>query len=204
MALCRSVAGRIHQGNSVFNYAGVQCTAMAYFAVVTMFTSFYSNTDPSQFNNDVIDNIVIEGNNLYENLIWTNGFNPGQYLAHDELPESISTNMGIVETTIYTDILYGIVGTSVYPTGIGALSLFDAIHTGFQISDYLICTVGDLTIAIVHNTHNYFIFDSHSRNLLGNVNISGNSILLQFSDIDSVTVYLLQMYTGNQLIFHQL
>lgn len=191
--------GTFHQGNKIFRNAGSQCSAIAYFAILVFYLCSIGmiNSNISGFNSTTADLIVSEGNKLYENIIDEHGFQQGHFLAHDELPSSFTTGIGEIQTTVYPDMLYGIVGQDIYDHGVGAVSLMDAINTGFQISDFLICTFNDLTIAFFQSDDNYFVFDSHSRDMHGNFAEYGSSILLEFLDISSVTSYLSTMYSGS-------
>ncbi|CAC5384758.1 unnamed protein product [Mytilus coruscus] len=93
-------------------------------------------------------------------------------------------------------MLYGMIGQTTYEQGSGALNFQEAFNTGFQVSDFLLCTFGDLSIAVAHVNTMYYVFDSHSRNTLGQFSEAGSSVLLQFNSMSSVVNYLNSMYGG--------
>lgn len=138
----RSILGNFHQGDKIFQNAGTQCTAIAYYALAFFhFSSTFLDLFPHHLNSEVVDNILIDGNALYENLPRSYRFENGHYFAHDELPDQESVNFCNLETCIYPDLLFGIVGLGVYENEFEAISLNDAIDTGFGLSEYIICIV---------------------------------------------------------------
>ena len=196
MTLIRCVQGSLHQGSKLFRNPGVQCTVIAYVALLTIFRHHYDDYlfDPSHLNAHDIDGFVINGNQMYEEIIRDNSYAPGHLVAHDELPSLLNVGEGIIESSIYYEMLYGIVGETEYDVGTGAISIYDALDTGMQISDYLLCTVNDMTFAIIHINDMYYILDSHSRDVQGNIATYGSAVLLQFNDISSMLEYLHRIY----------
>lgn len=75
----------------------------------------------------------------------------------------------------------------------------DALETAFYISDHLLATSQQLSIAIKFNrtSEHYFVFDSHSRNIVGQHNPFCTAVLLEFSDLHSLLPYLKSEYTGS-------
>jgi len=128
-------------------------------------------------NSEVVDNILIDGNALYENLLRSYRFENGHYFAHDELPDQVSVNFCNLETCVYPDLLFGIVGLGDYENEFLAISLNDAIDTGFGLSEYIICTFNDVTVALFTINNRYYVFDSHSRDVRGNQHPFGSAVL---------------------------
>lgn len=86
----RGLLGNIHQGNIQFRNAGVQCTAIAYYALAfVFFSSTVLDYYPCHFDSSTIDTIITEGNAVYENIRADNGFSDGHYLTYDELPYNL-------------------------------------------------------------------------------------------------------------------
>ena len=195
--ILRCIAGNFHQGCDLFRNAGAQCTAIAYFAIVVIFlNSHFQGGSLDNYTPQVINETIIQGNQMYENIIQENNYPDSYYLAHNDLPSTISVSpFGNIESTVYPDMLYGIVGQNSYEHGSGALDIEQALLTGFQISDYLLCTVNQVTIAAFCLNNRYFIFDSHGRNRFGQFDNSGTAVLLQLEQT-SLVDYLTFIYNG--------
>ena len=58
--------GNFHQGQLVSNMAGFQCTAIALYALITVFSM---KPHTGIYSPDSIDNIVLNGHQMYEQII---------------------------------------------------------------------------------------------------------------------------------------
>lgn len=195
MSLVRTIQGSLHQGSPRFFHGGSQCTAIAFFALAFFFT--YDST--CNFSSGDIDNILIRGDDLYDSIIRDLGHRENAYLAHFEMPNTVLVAGVALNAITHSDILFGVVGENNLAHDVGATNLMDALETGFYVSDHLLATFQQLSIAINFNRNNghYFVFDSHSRNMFGQHNPFGTAVLLEFSDFYSLLAYLTSEYTGS-------
>ena len=148
----KAVLGSFNQANEDWfgNTAGTQCS------VNCLYAHFWSNfRHVSNWKTADLDKILIEGDKLYKQL------NTNCYLSVDEMPRFIETN-GII-----TDINF-LKFTN------GEAKLIDGypiLRTPFSSSENLdfnaLMIIKNFTIAIMSRTQGYFIFDSHSRNERG-------------------------------------
>lgn len=195
MSLLRTIQGSLHQGSSVFVNGGSQCTAIAFFALAL----FFSYDFTCNFSSADIDNILFRGNALYGSIIRDLGQRDNAYLAHYEMPNTVVVDGVALDAITHPDILFGVVGENNLAHDVGATNLMDALETGFYVSDHLLATFQQLSIAINFNrtTEHYFVFDSHSRNIVGQHNPFGTAVLLEFTDIHTLLAYLTSEYTGS-------
>lgn len=194
----RSILGNIHQGDKIFRNAGTQCTVIAYYALAFIhFSSTILDIYPRLMNAQSIDNILLEGNALYERSLISNNFENGHYFAHNELPNQVSVGFGSLETCVYPDLFFGVLGISQYEVGSGAISISEALNTGFQISNYMMCTLNDITVALFRLDNHCYIFDSHSRDMHGNINPFGSAVILEFECQDLLIQFISWTYQNN-------
>lgn len=191
--ICRS--GTLHQGNVYSFGQGFQCTIIATVALIALYSSHY--TFPSQWMPTVVDEIVVDGSRLYDDFMQSISQRAPRYLAHNEIPHSIFAWNSLYHLHIYDDVFYGIVG---HQSNSEALSVnFDeALENSLQISQSLLLTAGDMTVAIFADSSYFYIFDSHARNYAGIPDENGNAVLLCFETIEEVLAYIKLLYTGQQ------
>lgn len=195
MSLLRTIQGSLHQGSSVFVNGGSQCTAIAFFALAL----FFSYDFTCNFCSADIDNILFRGDALYGSIIRDLGQRDNAYLAHYEMPNTVVVDGVALDAITHPDILFGAVGENNLAHDVGATNLMDALETGFYVSDHLLATFQQLSIAINFNrtTEHYFVCNSHSRNIVGQHNPFGTAVLLEFTDIHTLLAYLTSEYTGS-------
>lgn len=151
----------MHQGSSVFVNGGSQCTAIAFFALAL----FFSYDFTCNFSSADIDNILFRGDALYGSIIRDLGQRDNAYLAHYEIPNTVVVDGVALDAITHPDILFGVVGENNLAHDVGATNLMDALETGFYVSDHLLATFQQLSIAINFNrtTEHYFVFEQKYR-----------------------------------------
>ena len=185
--------GDFCQGSMPSKYGGLQCTMIALFALALSYM-----LPCNEWNTTTMNDALTHGNNMYTSYIdnYMNGI--PQYLAHDQL--EILHNMDImgtiVEPTIHSNLFYGAVGINP-ETDSFAASLTDALETSFQLSTHVLVTFNDLSIALMAQNGEYFLFDSHARNAFGQTSEVGTSVLLHFESLSDLTTYFVKVYYGH-------
>ena len=199
----RVVIGNFHQGNSMFQYAGVQCTAIAMFALATIFLSSSSlHTHLDNWGTNDIDNIIWNGNYFYERLLTERQLAPYTQLLHSELPDEMYIHGNRIRSRVYHDIFYGLATYTTstdesFYSNAGDVSLYNAIATGFQISNFMLITFDSYTIAVFQYGNNIYVFDSHALNFDSVSHESGSSSMLEFGNLQHLYTYLLTNFEGS-------
>ena len=189
------VKGSMSQGSRIFgDCAGLQCTAVAFIALLSAYTNTVSN-----WNENVLDDILVRGSSLYSTIIQQNFHGQYQYLAHSDLPTQYTDpNSNNMQTVLNLDIFYGVVG-GVNDDASGSTALFDSFMEASQISPYIVFTANSLTVAvIVENESTIHLFDSHSRDLFGLPSDDGTAVLLSFASMEDLCMYLCSIYSNHQ------
>ena len=167
--ILKSVQGSYNQGNERFGLtAGRQCTCNALSSVA--FTLIKS---PGTWNSKDMDFILENGDTIYKSL------NIDGYVAMDELPKQF---MFKNSTTFKADFQEYRVHP-VYITNLQLSFLFKDIP--IDTSGFLF-TLRGLTMSVTWTSKHYFLFDSHSRNINGEIIPDGFSVLLKFSSRKSL------------------
>ena len=67
----------------------------------------------------------------------------------------------------------------------------------------VIFVIDGYSFAIIVDARNkdFYIFDSHSRDLMGNIVPNGRSVLMKFSSLKSVKIYICKTYRSNLFQF---
>ena len=187
--------GNIHQGTlgtmGISRSFGTQCTAIAIVALI--FASFHLH--PHAWSSENLDTIIFEGDRLYNRII--DGFYNGDssvMLAHDDIP-SVTEVFGTSYHTELYSTLYGLVESNPAQRN-QSTSVQSALNNAFSMSNHMLATFGSTSVAVLRRGRSYFIFDSHSRNGLGEVDPDGVCVLLEFSSRDALYGYLFQTYEG--------
>ena len=83
----------------------------------------------------------------------------------------------------------------------GRVSLEHGLVLALSDTDFSLLTVGQLTIAVIRDSiqGTYHVFDSHSRDAFGNPSENGASVLLSFTTLAELCIYIQRTYV-NQLI----
>lgn len=190
-----SILGNIHQADSRFGgLAGMQCTAIAYTALVL---AFLSHIPTPSWNSHVIDSLVNEGNQIYNDILIRSDTNhTPHYLLHRELPPQLTVGNDRIKAYLYRDIYFGSITQHVdnRDIALGYTLFHDALNGAFAISEFNLLTVSSSTIAVFQSYGHFYVFDSHSRNEYGRIAPDGSAVLLCFTSLDEVHHYLLSVY----------
>ena len=60
--------------------------------------------------------------------------------------------------------------------------------------------VNSVTLGIIWNKNGFYLFDSHSRDWIGNPAIDGTTVLLKFKSLLCIDEYIRKMYLEKQTI----
>ena len=176
------------QGHSKYgDTAGKQCAAVSLFTL-----SFSQSLQPEFWTTNIIDYIVDQGTKLYKSL------NILRYLEAHELPTLVTVN----KTSYHIELCYceqGILNCE------RSINFTNCLRDGFNRSSCLLLWVGPVTLSLMKNSTDFFLFDSHSRDENGHVANEGTSVLLRFLDYHDISDYITSTYLANvgstELIF---
>ena len=183
----KTVAANINQGHSKYGEsAGKKCVAICLFAI-----SFACLTDLSRWTPKSLDRIIGHGDIFYVSL----GLN--RYLEVDDLPLQLS----ILHSTINVSYNLKTSGILTRETDdIRSLILIieqnSSDNNGFLIIPKEIC----IAAILKHSRKSplkYHMFDSHSRNLMGQFDGHGTGILVTFNHISHFVSYLCSTYLND-------
>ena len=152
------VNGHFHQGQIISNMSGNQCTAIALYALLTAY-SLSSLSQSTLLTTHIVDDIVINGHQLYQEIISHSNNQTPRYLGHWEIPRNLQHGDDDVLVHSYQNVLFGSVGVN-HTIVHGTVNIKDAFPLAFSISNYFLCTFGASTIAV---------FLSQQVRVLGNI-----------------------------------
>ena len=180
------LCGTLHQGDTRFQYPGIQCTYLSFYALISM-----KMKNPSDWNADDIDSCILRGNDRFIDHCLKQKWHPKMLLT-SELPKEITISGSAFECC-QTDIDIA-TGTLAQPTSVASNSILytlaDAILHCFEKSDSCLLVCGGQTIAVAKRECTFFVFDSHSRGSNGMQHHSGNAVLVSFSEIQSMIFFI--------------
>ena len=196
----KSVLASTHQGNGCFfgNNAGYQCTAIALAALI-----FASFCPMNEWRSSTLDDVLFYGDSLYSTTVESIYMGQQVYLMPSDLPKHIRHLERELAISYRTDEIHGT--TSAHNT-LSNSSHFLAVPLEHGLvlalcgTDFSLLTVGQLTVAIIHNSihDTYYVYDSHSRDAFGNPSSNGASVLLSFPTLEELCIYIQRTYV-NQL-----
>ena len=84
---------------------------------------------------------------------------------------------------------YGVSRNRIDDTEFWSVSLQEGIQSGFTVSNFILLTLDDITVALIDNPTcgTYSLFDPHSRNVIGNPTSEGAAVLLTFNCIEDLS-----------------
>ena len=193
----RVIGGTIHQGDSRFQYPGIQCTFISFWALAYM-----RNKDPLFWNPCDVDLCVIEGNKSFIQCCESLNIEPNMLLVRD-LPSTITVQGNMFECDQKdTDIHTGTLNQPVSPdsTFSFSVSISEAIVNGFAHSNSCLLVCGGQTIAIAKDNNHFFIFDPHSRGKDGLLHHTGSAVLVVFSTIQTLISFIKRLFIDSLLL----
>ncbi|XP_058485984.1 uncharacterized protein LOC131459865 [Solea solea] len=171
-----AVQGSFHQGEGLFEYAGVQCMAVALVSLA------WQTRD--------VDTVLLLGDELYTSLREGNVISAGyEILCVSELPKQWVID-GQTCYFEYPEVVSGALGgvdVSLIEGG-HCDTLEKGLEKMFATYDTCLLTVCGSTYAIISQNGHYAFVDSHSRDAAGMPDISGcgQSIVSYFSSLEGV------------------
>ena len=185
------VSGTLHQGDPRFQYPGVQCTYISYFALISM-----ELKRPHLWTSQDIDTCVINGNFGFMKHCIERKLQP-QMLMANELPEYITVQTRAFKCHQCESEIK--VGTLTRKTDeeINHISdtLSEALQHTLHSKNSCLLFCGGQTVAIAKQESMYYIFDPHSRGKDGFLHHTGSAVLVSFVDIHSLTLFIERLLT---------
>ena len=99
----------------------------------------------------------------------------------------------LLQPSVHSNLFYGAVGVNPDVDSLAA-TVNNAFETAFQLSSFVLITLDELTIAVISENGQFFLFDSHAQNEIGQVAEYGTSVLLTFQSLNDVTEYISGVY----------
>ena len=189
----RVISGTLHQGDARFQYPGLQCTYISFWALISM-----TIKDPHSWQADDVDLCIREGNDKFLEHCIKLKTEPKMLLAK-ELPRSVSTDDFNVECIQSDDDI--ITGTldcqSVDSVGFPLASIDEGVAKGLDRSQSCLLVCGGQTIAIARDRISFFIFDPHSRGTDGFLHPTGSAVLVSFSEFQYLISFIKNLLIGS-------
>ena len=191
---CKVLCGTVHQGDVRFQYPGIQCTYISFFALTSMMIK-----SPLNWIVNDVDVCVTRGNDEFIQHCFEQRWEPKMLLVN-ELPQVVCVNgtkfdCHCSDTNIVTGTLEQHLSgsTTSISTPIG-----DAVVNCFGISNSCLLICGGQTIALAKHENVFFIFDPHSRDENGMQHHSGNAVLVTLSSLQNLIDFI------KRLLLHSL
>ena len=179
------VQGSFHQGSLRFgNNIGKQCVANCLVALIHGKVKMVDKWDQAY-----LDNILIEGNDLYSLIHGTN-----DHLLVSDLPSTIEVAgkiMNCDRKESYAAVIdfQQSIDFSVFPN---ALPLDQALQQSLIDVDGCFVSVKESTSAVIKQNNKLYLFDSHARNPFGLPDGCGSSIILELKNVEHLYNLLLE------------
>ena len=168
--------------------AGIQCACMALFAI-----SYSTLKEVNRWDQFDLDIILINGDALYKSL------RRQTLLTVEDLPRYFK--MG--EETVFAQFRenkYGIFNWGLQK--VHATLLENLVQNPESQSTGSIFFIQGMCFAIIPFSSHYYIFDSHSRDNIGQASENGSSVLLKFLTIKHVLNFIITTYLVNSELQH--
>ena len=185
------VSGTLHQGDLRFQYPGIQCTFISFWALALM-----ENKHPHLWNANDINHCIVDGNDNFLKHCSKLEILPRQLLV-TELPKSIIVHNDIIQLLqLDGDIKVGTLNQNKLEPTTSSLSttIEEAILRCFNHFNACFLVCGGQTIAIAKRQNIYFVFDSHSRGKDGLLHHTGSAVLVSFTEILSLIRFIKKLF----------
>ena len=185
------VSGTLHQGDLRFQYPGIQCTFISFWALVLM-----ESKPPHSWNTNDINHCIIDGNDNFLKHCSKLEIQPRQLLV-TELPNSVNVHDGIVQLEqLDGDIKVGTMNQNKLESTTSPLctTIEEAIISCFKHLNTCFLVCGGQTIAIAKRRNMFFVFDSHSRGKDGLLNHTGSAVLVYFTEILNLIRFIEKLF----------
>ena len=193
----RVIGGTLHQGDSRFQYPGIQCTYISFWALVYM-----KNKHANLWNVGDIDLCVTEGNKSFIQRCENLNMEPSMLLVRD-LPNTVTVQGHTFECDQNDNhIQTGILNQAISPDSrfCCSVSISEAIVNGFAHSNSCLLVCGGQTIAIAKDNNQFYIFDPHSRGKDGLLHHTGSAVLVVFSTIHTLISFIKRLLIDSLLL----
>ena len=182
-AIQKTVHGTHHQGSLKYGeYAGRQCTANAYFAII-----YSAIKNIGIWKHFDINYILEQGNRIFRDVCVATGVI--QPLAVDQLLPNI-----------YMEGIYISINSLSHESHLflEKNNLFENYrhYSPSEKGNGAIFTCAGFSVVVLWTQDHFYVFDSHSRNSKGFHDPNGKAILLKFCSITSVNNYLKVFYSS--------
>ena len=180
-----TLKGSFHQGDVQFSYIsrGNQCTCNALLALCTL-------PEIEQPKTTDLDQVLLQGDHLYNQINVDRKHRRSSWLCLDELPYQIPIEQPLYTVRKYVPLHVNIQRATT-TRGL-TYSLHDALSTSFERSDKVLLMTGEYAVALFKRGTTYFLFDSHSKDEVGQMTPFGTSILLTFLSLRKCEQFLLK------------
>ena len=178
----KSVLGSFHQAHAKFgNSAGIQCSCNSLYAIcfsIIKRVSLWKSLD--------IDYILENGDKIFKSI------GIPRSLFMNELPRSIA----IENTNIDVELLSN-------SFGFFCENNIFSNHSKTENGNGLIFTTSGYSFALIWNKTSVFLFDSHSRDKNGSFISDGTAVVLSFSSLQNVELYIRTEYSKQITNFNE-
>lgn len=182
-----AIMGHFHQSSEKYfkhAAAGSQCTSNCLMAIVA------SNHKPvDNWNSDIIDEILIEGDKLHLNILQRNHWpfeRKESRIDMDEIPEKICCQ--IQKEKIEASV--GVLDEAKFALSTEIDGLIKRALEATPNQSFILRMFGSCTAILRRENQQYCIFDPHSRNYAGLIDPSGTAGLFYFDSLSDMIRYL--------------
>ena len=190
---CTVISGTLHQGDTRFQYPGIQCAYISLIALIRM-----THKDPKLWTSEHIDSCVIDGNSMFLKHFEELNIQPKMLMA-TELPKIVNfSNKSFVCTQSESDIEVGLLNSNVCSVNESpAKSIDNALLDILKSSHTCLLFSGGQTIAIAKVNANFYAFDPHSRGKDGMLHPNGSAVLIVFGNLNDLVRYIKELFLGS-------
>ena len=187
---CKVISGTLHQGDTRFQFPGVQCAYISLIALTRM-----TIKKPLSWTPDHIDSCIIDGNAMFVNHCQTLGIQPKMLMAN-ELPTVINfPHKSFVCNQSESDIEVGLLKPITHsPDTCFAKSIDKALSERLSSSQTCLLFCGGLTIAVSKIDASFCVFDPHSRGRDGLLHPCGTAVLMVFEQLKDLICYVEELF----------
>ena len=180
-----TLKGSFHQGDVQFSYIsrGNQCICNALLALCTL-------PEIEQPKTTDLDQVLLQGDHLYNQINGDRKHRRSSWLCLDQLSYQIPIEQPLYTVRKYVPLHVNIQRATT-TRGL-TYSLHDALSTSFERSDKVLLMTGEYAVALFKRGTTYFLFDSHSKDEVGQMTPFGTSILLTFLSLRKCEQFLLK------------
>ena len=187
---CKVVSGTFHQGDTRFQFPGVQCAYISLMALIRM-----NLKEPQSWTSGDIDTCVVDGNSRFIKHCEALDIQPKMLMAN-ELPNEIHfPENSFVCNQFESNIQCGLLNPSMCDISqcIGQ-SIDKALLEGLNNSQSFLFFCGGLTIAIAKVETLFYAFDPHSRGKDGLLEPNGTAVLMVFCHPRDLVCYIEKLF----------